>query len=168
MRTKFGAGLVGAMALVVATGAKADDCADLFAAATAQAKTPYDGTVTTVKKSGETTKNEVVVLGAKMYIQVAGAWQSMPYDAQGTADDMMAKAKATKPTCQKVGSDTVNGEATTVFTEHAETPRGASDVRLWVSDSRHLPLKMEIHLPSGDVITQETHYDNVKAPAGVN
>jgi hypothetical protein len=158
-------GIMGALA-VVPMSARADDCATVLSAVFAQAKVPYASTMTTSQPGQPVSRNESVVIGTKMYVQVNGAWQSMPYSAQGMIDRATENAKKAKQTCRKVGAELVDGEATTIYSEHEETSQGIVDSRIWLSDSRALPLKLETHFESGMSFTSTVRYDNIQPPAG--
>ena len=146
--------------------ASADECATIFAAVITQAKAPYAASATISHPGQPDKKVEQVNIGDKMYVEVTGAWQSMPYSAQEVIDRATEKRKTSKQTCAKVGAETVSGEAATIYTDHEETPKGTVDSRLWLSDARGLPLKVEMHFQSGMVMNQLLRYDNVQAPAG--
>jgi outer membrane lipoprotein-sorting protein len=152
--------------LAASAGARADDCATVMTAIFAQAKLPYASSGVMAMPGQPPRSTEVVVTGAKMYVQVNGAWQSQPYSAQEVIDRATENAKKTKSTCQKIGAEAVNGEAATVYADHEETPRGVVDNRIWISDSRGLPLKIEVKLGSGTTTTQTTRYDDIQPPAG--
>jgi hypothetical protein len=158
-------GIMGALA-VAPMSARADDCATVLSAVFAQAKVPYASTMTTSKPGQPVSRNEAVVIGTKMYVQVNEAWQPVPYSAQEMIDQITENAKKSKQTCRKVGVELVDGEATTIYSDHEESPRGIVDSRIWISDSRGLPLKIEAHFESGMSFTSTVRYDNIQPPAG--
>jgi outer membrane lipoprotein-sorting protein len=160
-------GLSSGLVMVGTSAARADDCATLMSALYAQAKVPYAGTITTVEPGKPGVNGEMVVIGEKMYVQANGTWMSMPYSAQETIALMTEKAKASENTCRKTGADTIDGEAATVYSQHFEKKGLSADSRIWVSDKRGLPLKVEAHFSSGMSLTQTTRYDNIRPPAGV-
>ena len=159
-------GIMGALA-VAPMSARADDCATVLSAVFAQAKVPYASTMTTSQPGQPVSRVEAVVIGTKMFVQVNGAWQSMPYSAQEMIDRSTENAKKSKQTCRKVGVELVDGEATTIYSDHEETSRGIVDSRIWISDSRGLPLKIEAHFEGGMSFTSTVRYDNIQPPAGV-
>jgi outer membrane lipoprotein-sorting protein len=169
MRIAFTAGMIGvAFAAMAPMAARADDCGIVMAAALAQAKTPYAGAMTMSEPGKPPNRNAVISTGTKMYVQVeGGAWQSMDYNPQEMIDLMNENLKKSTQTCQKSGSESVNGEAATVYTQHSDNGKVVADSRIWISDRRGLPLKLETHFKDGMSLVQETHYDNVQAPAGV-
>lgn len=160
-------GIVGALA-AASLSARADDCATVISAQFAQAKAPY-AAITMMSQPGQpVSRSEMVVIGATMYFQVAGAWQSMPYSAQEVIDRSTENAKKAKvkPTCQKFGAELVSGEAATVYNVHEDKDGDAIDSRIWISDSTGLPLKLEVHLGSGTSFTETTRYDRIQPPTG--
>jgi len=159
-------GLAGGIT-IASIAARADDCATVMSANFAQAKVPYASTTTSSQPNQPLVRSELVVIDTKMYFQVNGAWQSMPYSAQELIDRETEKAKKSKlkPTCQKVGAEIVNGEATTVYSADEDNGGQIIDSRVWISDSRSLPLKLEVHIGSM-TMTVTTRYDNIQPPAG--
>jgi hypothetical protein len=53
-----------------------------------------------------------------------------------------------------------------MLTVHSDENGKASDARIWIGDATGLPLKSEIHLANGTVVTDNFRYDNIVAPAG--
>ena len=159
-------GIMGALG-VAPLSARADDCATILSAMFAQAKVPYASTMTMIQPGQPVSRSKSVVTGTKMYVQVNGVWQSMPYSAQEMIDRATENAKKSKQTCRKVGVELVDGEATTIYSDHEETPRGGVDSRIWMSDSRGLPIKLETHFESGVSFTSTVRYDNIQPPVGV-
>jgi len=70
-----------------------------------------------------------------------------------------------------VRDESVNGEATAVYTEHTENEGIKGDGQTWVSKSRGLPLRTEEDLDTGDGdkrhMSIRYEYNNVSAPAGI-
>ena len=131
----------------------------------AQAKLPYAGSGDMIHPGKAPMHTEVVVTGGKMYVQVMGKWQTMPFSAEETINTAKQKMAEGTRTCQRVGGETVNGEAATIYSEHADEAGGVES-RMWISDSRGLPLKVEVKVPSAMTQTLEYHYDNIQVPAG--
>ena len=162
--------LAAGLAVILAAGprpALADACGTVMDAMFAQAKLPYAGSGDMIHPGKAPMHTEVVVTGGKMYVQVMGRWQSMPFSAEETISTAKQKMAETRHVCRQAGTDAVNGEAATIYAEHADKA-GAVESRMWISDSRGLPLKVEVKVPSGGMTqTLEYHYDNIQAPAGV-
>jgi len=162
--------LAASLAVIVAVGprpALADACGTVMDAVLAQAKLSYAGAGDMIRSGQAPMHTEVVVTGGKMYVLVMGKWQSMPFSAEETISTAKQKMAATTHSCQQAGTEAVNSEAATIYTEHADMA-GAAESRMWISDSRGLPLKVEVKLPGGAMTqTLEYRYDNIQAPAGV-
>jgi len=162
------AGLAGGL-LGGGPAARADDCALAFAATIAQAKVPHAVTHVTAPAGKPPERVEMIFTGDKIYTQTNGAWHSMAFPAQSQIDMATASQKRaeTQPhTCAKLGSEPINGEAASLLTMHAEVGGKVTDGRLWLSDRTGLPLKSEIHLSDGLVVTDEFRYGNIVAPPG--
>ena len=118
---------------------------------------------------GKRTTGEMITANGERYIQVRGAWRKSPMTIAATKAQEEENIKDAKVlSCKRVGDDTVNGEAATVYTEHTENEETKSDGKIWISKSRGLILKEEIDLDSGDAGKQHVgiryEYGNVKAP----
>jgi outer membrane lipoprotein-sorting protein len=144
----------------------ADECATVKEAIIAQTKVPYASTVVMTQAGAPLTTGQTVTLGDKLYIQVNGAWQSTPRNAQEEIDKMNAAAKT--GTCIHESDETVNGESVGVFTLRYKTPHSESNNRLWISKATGLPVKTEAVLTGGMTISITFRYDNVRLPAGAN
>ena len=147
----------------------ADDCTLASDAAIAQAKVPHAVIRVTTVPGKPATEVEMIFVADRAYTQTNGTWQSMPSSAQdqiATISAASKRAEQTPHTCQKVGGGPINGEATALIVMHSETNGKASDARIWISDKTGLPLKSEIHLSSGTVITDDFRYTNIEAPPG--
>jgi outer membrane lipoprotein-sorting protein len=68
--------------------------------------------------------------------------------------------------CQRSGDETINGVSTTLYTVEDQTPSRASHSRIWISKPNGLPLKTEVRLGGGDVMTSLFDYDHVEVPPG--
>jgi hypothetical protein len=150
--------------------ARADDCTLASDAAIAQAKVPHAVKHVTTAPGKPAAQVEMIFMGDKAYTQTNGTWQSMPYSAQDQIETISAarkRAEQTPHTCQKLGGEPINGEATALIVMHSETNGKASDARIWISDKTGLPLKSDIHLSNGTVITDDFRYGNIEAPPGV-
>ena len=155
----------------VAVSARADDCALALTAAIAQAKTPHAVTHVTAAPGRPSTSVEMIFMSDKAYMQMNGAWRSIPYTPQQQIDIVTAAIKRAEQTthrCQKLASEPVNGEAASLLVMRSEANGKTSENRFWISDKTGLPLKSEMHLASGAVATDDFRYDDIKAPPGVD
>ena len=111
----------------------------------------------------------MVFKGDKAYTLMNGAWSSIAFSAKDQLEmiDTSSERAAKTATCRRVGSESVNGESATVFASHDDAHGKPIDARLWLSDRSGLPLKSEVHMAGGMVLTDEFRYTNVEVPAGV-
>jgi len=150
--------------------AHAQDClAIVKASSLAQVKVPHADVHVTTTPGQPPQRIEMVFKNDKAYTLIDGAWSSMPFSVKdqiemiNSSTDRAAKSS----TCQRIGSESVNGESATVFASHGEARGKATDARMWLSDKTGLPLKSEVRLANGMVMTDDFRYTNVEAPAGV-
>ena len=164
------------LARLVATGlfaavsaAHANDCIDVpRAAAIAQAKAPHSVVHVMTSPGKAPQRAEMVFAGDKAYTKIDGKWSSIPFSAKEQIDMINSapgKGQGTA-TCQKTAGETINGEPTFLMTVH-ETAPSLSDARFWISTRTGLPMRDEIKLGGGLVISDEFRYDGIQAPAGV-
>jgi hypothetical protein len=150
--------------------ARADDCALVLDASIARAKSPHSIThVTTIPGKGAT-RAEMIFLADKAYVQTNGGWRSMPYSPQEQIDRVNAASKRVEQTthsCEKLGSEPINGEPVSLLIMHSEVNGKTSETRFWISEKTGLPLKSEAHLSNGTVLADDFRYSNVEAPPGV-
>ena len=163
-------GVLAAGSLMATPPAHADDClAAIKSASIAQVKVPHAVVHVMTVPGKPPQRIEMVFKNDKAYTLMNGAWSSMAFSAQdqlamiNTSSERAAKTA----TCQRVGSEAINGEAATVFASHDDAHGKAIDARLWLSDKTGLPLKSEVHMAGGTVLTDEFRYTNVDVPAGV-
>ena len=143
--------------------ARADDCAAMLNASIAVAKTPYSATV--VKTGAMSGTDQVIYTGKVMYVQTRGVWHGLVM----TPDEIVAEAKEkdkVKHSCERLGDESVGGEAATLYAMHTDTEAGHVDSRIWISKLRGLLLKSEIHLQNATMV-ETFKYGAVTPPAGV-
>jgi hypothetical protein len=154
--------------LVSASAAHASDCIDVpKAAAIAQVKVPHSvqHVMTLPGKAPE--RADMIFAGDKAYMKVDGKWSSIPFSAKDQVDMInSSSAKGQVVTCQKTAGETIAGEPTFLMTVHESAPK-VNDVRFWISTRTGLPMRDEIRLGDGLLISDEFRYDNIQAPAGV-
>lgn len=171
MRVLLPSCLVGVAAcILVATPlARADDCAMVKAASIAQIKVPHSDVHLTIPPGKAPQRIDMVFKDDKVYTRLNGAWSSMAFPAQDQIDALNAAAARAGPqtyTCRKVGSESVNGESASVLASHGDAHGKVTDSRTWLSDKTGLPLKSEVHLSNGTVISDEFRYTDVDVPPG--
>lgn len=150
-----------ALAGLLATPAHADDCGPVFDAMAKAAKTPHTATITRLE-NGKPVTSKMIQTKDRKYIEVNGEWRwmAMPADLD---HELEAMRENTKMTCQKLGSEEVNGQATTVYTAHVENEGSASDNELWLG-ANGLPVKIA-NTVEGKSFSSILDYKEVQAPA---
>jgi len=68
--------------------------------------------------------------------------------------------------CQRSGGEVIGGEATSVLTMREATGK-AGESKVWLSDKTGLPMRLQVQLPDGTVLSDEFRYGNIQAPTGV-
>ena len=121
-----------------------------------------------VEAGGKKVTSELITVNGQRYLLVNGKWSKSRMTVADTkAQEEENKKNAKVVSCKKVGSDSVNGQAATVYTEHSENEDTKADGKVWISSSGVI-LKNEIDLDTGDAtknhITIRYEYGNVKAP----
>ena len=155
--------------LVFASAAHASDCVDVpKAAAIAQVKAPHSVVHVMTLPGKAPERADMIFAGDKAYMKVDGKWSAIPFSAKDQIDMInMAPAKAEGAvTCQKTAGENINGEPTFLMTVHEAGPK-VNDARFWIATRTGLPMREEVRLGSGLVVTDEFRYDNIQAPAGV-
>lgn len=155
--------------LVSVSAAHANDCIDVSkAAAIAQVKVPHSvlHVMTSPGKAPE--RADMIFAGDKAYMKVDGKWSAIPFSAKDQIDMInMAPAKREGAvTCQKTAGETIGGEPTFLMTVHESAPK-VSDARIWIATRTGLPMREEVKLGGGLLVSDEFRYDNIQAPAGV-
>jgi enamine deaminase RidA (YjgF/YER057c/UK114 family) len=148
-----------------ASPALADDCATVVASMKATAVTPYASTATRTDPQGKPQTRHMIRTTTKTYVEDHGGWVEMDITSQDLTDTINEQLKTAKMTCQKVGTEAVNGQATTVYTVHIENEGSISDNKLWLN-AKNLPLKTVVKIQGMKADTEATYdYDHVQAPA---
>jgi hypothetical protein len=163
----FRLALLAAIAALFASHAfAADDCAAVRAATLAGVSRPYAASIR-IEHSGDLpTTSHVVMTGDKMYVEMARVWNTMPMTTKELIDKVNKSTLKDVLVCQRSGDETINGVSTTLYTVEDQTPSRASHSRIWISKPNGLPLKTEVRLGGGDVMTSLFDYDHVEVPPG--
>lgn len=164
--------LAGLASATASTTARADDCSAVTEALLKLATTPVHETVLVDRSGtpdGTSIRSELIQTGDTRYVQIRGKWVSRPYDARKEAADLKDRMQSEKRICSKERSEAVDGEDADVYAVHTTTDSGDTDMRVWLSTARNLPLKV-VGEQGGDgpaKIRHEIHMDyvNVSAPA---
>ena len=146
-----------------------DDCKAMYKMlADGQAKlhnTPAH-VYTTSKIGGQTFSSEMIYAAGSMYMKVNGKWS-----LAGSIKDMeeseqpLQQNASSKDTCRHVGDEQVNGQMTTVYTSHSESPKGTIDMQVWISKARGLVLRSDMNSDGGkDIVSTRYEYGDIKPP----
>lgn len=150
-----------ALAGVLAPPALASDCGPVFDAMMKAAKTPHTATITRME-NGKAVSSRMVQTNDRKYIEVNGEWRWIPMPAN--LDQQLKEMRENaKMTCQKLGSEEVNGQPTTVYTAHVENEGSASDNELWLGPDG-LPVKVANKVKDKS-FSSVLDYKHVQAPA---
>ena len=143
-------------------GARADDCQTIYNAYEALSKAPaYRQTMT----FAGVPPMELIAVGDAIYMKHGPSWQKMPVEPGMRAamqKQTMPSAAALKA-CSQVGTETVRGQAATIYQYTPPPLEGAGPLgpqRVWIGD-KGLPLRMTSQQENTDV---NLFYDNVVAP----
>ncbi len=119
-------------------------------------------------EGGKVSTSELISVNGLRYVLVNGKWHKSMTTAQMREQEMENRKNAKVAACKKMGGDSVNGEAATVYTMHSETEDVKSDGKIWISNSRGLPLKEELVVDRDDPDSAHWsirfEYGNVQAP----
>lgn len=156
-----------ALAIAVPSTRAADaSCKPVMDAMTKATKTPYHETATAGGKSFEK-----IYTTTALYVGSHGHWVKMPASPQ-TLIDAMRESGATITECKSLRTETVDGQAATVYAARERLTSTGEDDRgqYWIANASGLPLKSESDSQNAGhtshVSTRFT-YDNVQAPAGI-
>lgn len=160
--------LLAAGALVAASAAHANDCLDIpKAAAIAQVKAPHSVVHVMTSPGKAPERADMIFATDKAYMKIDGKWSAIPFSAKDQVDMINSSAsKGQVVTCQKTAGETIGGEPTFLMSVHESAPK-VNDVRFWISTRTGLPMREEIKLGDGLLISDEFRYDNIQVPAGV-
>jgi outer membrane lipoprotein-sorting protein len=159
------------LALMLPPRARADDCSVATDAAMAQVKVPHAVTHMMTMPGQPEQRVEIIFINEKTYTHMDGAWNVMPFSTkvmQDTIETSRKRAEQSPHTCQNVVGEPLNGEATTLLLVHSDANGRPSDAKIWISTSSGLPLRSEIRLADGAVVTDTFRYDNITVPPGAN
>jgi len=139
--------------------ANANDCTPAW---TTSAQHPANAVVTKIDAHGKETTGKSVQTLSTQYLQTPdGAWTAM---ASGIKDNLDA-LKTTNVSCERVGSETLNGVPTTVYSVHIKSDGDVVDGKAWIS-ANSLIQKSDLNIQAGHYITVYD-YAHVGPPANV-
>jgi len=103
-----------------ATARAADVCQPVYDALTKAATTPSHSYTTSVAVNGSKTESETIIANGQKYIRVRGQWMSIPVTSQDMLEQEKEQEQHGKSTCQLLRTESVNGEAATLYSMHRE------------------------------------------------
>ncbi len=113
-------------------------------------------------------EGEEITIGNTMYVKVGGQWMKSPMTTQDVIAQEQENIKnITSESCTKMPDETVNGAAAVVYqTQHERKEAGATQAKIWISESTGLPLRTDVGQQGGQKadVSMRFDYDNVKAP----
>lgn len=137
----------------------ADDCATVKSAILYSGQTPKSLVTTKTDGQGKKVVTRQVQTADNKYVQTPdGKWFAMNIAIKDLDKDMGGLL-----TCRRGGSDSVNGESTTVYEVHLNLDGQPMDKKIWVTP-RNLIVKTEGVLGGANYIT-EYDFAHVAAPA---
>ena len=152
-----------------ATAHATNSCQPVFDALTKAATTSSHSYTTNTAPNGTKAEAETIIANGKKYIRVRGKWMSLPVTSQDMLEQEKEEEEHGKSTCQLLRSESVNGEAATLYSMHREYEEITEDQQIWISKGTGLPLRAE-----GDVDSKSNHvqqhsstrleYGNVNPP----
>ena len=147
----------------------ANACQPVFDALTKVATTPSHSYTTSIAVNGGKTEAETIFANGQKYIQVRGKWMHLTVISQDVLDQEKEKKEKGKSTCQLLRSESVNGEAATLYSVHREYEEVTEDGQMWVSKGSGLLLRVEEDFDSkGNKVKEHRstrfEYGNVKPP----
>jgi hypothetical protein len=170
----------GAFVLCVGVPLRAQgaDCTSSIAASTNLYDKPFhayliDSAQTDARlHGGRPTVSESIWTGTVDYVLVRGKWMKSPADMAEVRKSLKDAAPKVKATCAHLRDESVNGEPTAVWRIHSVSDFGTSDTDEWISRSRGLLVKSDVHRDVGGTlgkshIIARYEYTNVRPPAGV-
>src|SRR5579872_2708256 len=104
-----------------------------------------------------------------IYVLVNGKWTRSRITTSQLKAARDEARKTPKQTCRYVRDETVNGEPAAVYSTHAETEDYKTDINVWISKSRNVPLRSESDMDLGGSngkshTTTRFDYSNVQPP----
>jgi len=125
-----------------------------------------------VTSGGKVQTGETISTGDASYVKFNNAWRKAPITPSEMLKHQEEGRHTAKESCSFIKDDDGEGGAK-LYKAHTETPKGVSDVQIWISPSTGLPVREEVDLAVQDGgRSAKTHssirfdYENVKVPDG--
>jgi outer membrane lipoprotein-sorting protein len=146
----------------------ADNCAEVRAATLAGVSRPYAASIKIDHSGDLPTTSHVVMTGDKMYVELRRVWSTVPMTTKQLIDKVNNTSLKDVLVCQRTGDETINGVSATIYAVEDQSPTRASHSRIWIAKANGLPLKTEVRLGGGEVMTSQFDYDHVEVPPGAH
>ena len=136
---------------VVVGAAPAQDsgCKPLYDAAVLQARTPSH--IYSTMTGSTNLSMETISTSDAQYMRASttgSQWKKSSYSPQDEAKQAAERSRSYS-SCQRVGDESINGEAAAIYTEVNKDSQISGKV--WISKTRGLPLKAELTMSSGHI-----------------
>jgi hypothetical protein len=144
----------------------AESCDALYNASIKALQTPHH--VYSTKTLANGTKapgGESIYAAGREYVLIGGAWKRSPMTPQDMIEAAQDKLKTHPDVCTTAGTETINGQAVTVYKVHNNESDTDSLVRVLTSSG--LLLGQTLTLPDGAHMEIRYEYAHVQPPAGV-
>lgn len=150
----------------------AESCQSVYDALTKVVTTPshsYTTHTAAFPKGGKPRSSETIYAGGKVYIRVNGKWMASPVEPKDVLEHQRENRERGKATCQFMRSESVNGEAATLYSLHRENEGDKEDAQMWISNSTGLLLRSEQDMDVGGAAGKEHRsarfeYGNIRPP----
>ncbi len=171
-RLKYSVLLVAFFLSITSAHASDPACAQLMAAMQKLAITPnHQFMIRTAAFDKGQKLSEVIITDTTMYLQVAGKWQSRPYDPKKSVQDLTAVGDTPGLTCLVASDETIDGQSASLIRSQQRQEDGDTvDGQMWISKSTGLPLRQIIDMDVGGTLgkshmKERFEYTQVQAPS---
>jgi hypothetical protein len=131
-----------------------DDCKPVFDALNKVMTVPVH-IYSSTPVSGKPKTTESIYTEDGIFTNGEGKWVKSSMRREQVGQQEMEGRKKGDNSCKYVKDETVNGEATAVYTTRMETSERKTEGQIWISRSAGLPVRNEVDLLSGG---KRTHY----------
>ncbi len=169
--------IIFALILCASAHAADDACKPVFDASDKGGVTPSHmfSTGTSEAHKGATVNGELIRMGGPdgaIYVLSGGKWNRVKITNSEMLKLSQENRNTTKHSCRYLRDETVNGEATVVYTARSETEDTKVDMTIWISKSKGLPLREDVDMDVGGAMgkshkSMRYEYTNVRPPAEV-
>jgi hypothetical protein len=164
--------LVAAILCCVAAARAQSTCRPVFDALTKVVTSPshsYTTSTAAFQDHGQPHESEAIYVDGKVFLRVKGQWKLSKVTPAEVLEQEKENRQNGKVSCQVLRSDSVNGEAVTVYSVHSETEDAKESGQLWISKSagRLLREDQDMDLGGSEGKSHRStryEYNNVRAP----